>query len=114
MAAENAINPQAAGPEQVTATHCWSGSIAKLQQLHEAVSIGAEQTSTKIISHHQVNTPDHCMLRVRVLINVFTGEPSGTRLKLTVLFGLLITANVASWIWALIAFRCNRCCSEQH
>jgi high-affinity nickel-transport protein len=39
------------------------------------------------------------------LINVFNDEPSGTRLKVTVLYGLLVTVNVASWIWALIAFR---------
>jgi high-affinity nickel-transport protein len=39
------------------------------------------------------------------LINVFNDEPSDTSLKVTVLYGLLITANVASWVWALIAFR---------
>jgi nickel/cobalt transporter (NiCoT) family protein len=39
------------------------------------------------------------------LINVFNDEPSDIRLKVTVLYALLVIANVASWIWALVAFR---------
>lgn len=39
------------------------------------------------------------------MINVFNDEPTDTHLKVTVLYGLLIAANVASWVWALIAFR---------
>ena len=39
------------------------------------------------------------------MINFFNDEPSDTRLKVTGLYGLLITANVVSWLWAWIAFR---------
>ena len=39
------------------------------------------------------------------MFNVFNDEPSEVRLKVTVLYGLLVTINVASWIWALMAFR---------
>jgi high-affinity nickel-transport protein len=39
------------------------------------------------------------------LINIFDDAPSDTRLKVTVLYGVLVTANVICWIWALIAFR---------
>jgi nickel/cobalt transporter (NiCoT) family protein len=39
------------------------------------------------------------------LISVFNDEPSDSRLKMTVLYGLLLTANVVAWVWAVIAFR---------
>lgn len=39
------------------------------------------------------------------MINFFNDEPSDTCLKVTGLYGLLIAANVVSWLWAWIAFR---------
>jgi nickel/cobalt transporter (NiCoT) family protein len=44
-------------------------------------------------------------LRALRLFGIFNDEPSDLRPKLTALYGLLIAANLASWIWALIAFR---------
>lgn len=49
--------------------------------------------------------PRHRRLRVSRIINVFNDGPSDTRLKVLVLYGLVIAANMASWTWALIAFR---------
>lgn len=49
--------------------------------------------------------PRHQRLRVSRIINVFNDGPSDTRLKVLVLYGLVIAANMASWTWALIAFR---------
>jgi nickel/cobalt transporter (NiCoT) family protein len=36
---------------------------------------------------------------------IFDDEPAGVRGKIAVIYAVLVTANLLSWIWALIAFR---------